>query len=107
MPKAIFIDSNTEAQYEVDVEIGQSLMEAAVDNMIDGIIGECGGVCSCATCHVYVNPEWEAKIPEADDMEEAMLDMAKEPQHNSRLSCQIEMTEELDGITVVMPKSQF
>lgn len=107
MPKAIFIDSNTEAQYEVDVEVGQSLMEAAVDNMIDGIIGECGGVCSCATCHVYVNPEWEAKIPEADDMEEAMLDMANEPQHNSRLSCQIEMTEELDGITVVMPKSQF
>lgn len=106
MPKAIYIEANG-AQHEVDVEVGQNLMEAAVDNMIDGIIGECGGVCSCATCHVYVDPAWQSKLPPVDDMEESMLDMANDPQDNSRLSCQIEMTEELDGIILRTPVSQF
>ncbi|MDN7134962.1 2Fe-2S iron-sulfur cluster-binding protein [Pseudidiomarina terrestris] len=106
MPKAIFIDKDG-GQYEADIPVGQSLMEGAVDNMIDGILGECGGVMSCATCHCYVAKEWEDKLPPASEREEDMLDMAIEPQDNSRLSCQIEMTEELDGITVYLPPSQF
>lgn len=106
MPKVIFIDAN-QGQFEVDAEPGQSVMEAAVDNMIDGIIGECGGVCSCATCHVYVDPAWQDKLPEADEMEEAMLDMANDPQDNSRLSCQIEVSDDLDGIVLRLPESQF
>lgn len=106
MPKAIYIEANG-AQYDVDVEVGQNLMEAATENMIDGIIGECGGVCSCATCHVYVDEAWVAKLPPVGDMEESMLDMANDPQDNSRLGCQIEMTEALDGIIVRLPVSQF
>ncbi|RUO21944.1 2Fe-2S iron-sulfur cluster-binding protein [Aliidiomarina haloalkalitolerans] len=106
MPTAIIIDSKG-GQYEIEVEIGQNLMEAATDQGIDGIIGECGGVMSCATCHVYVAPEWFDKLPAVGDIEESMLDVARDPQDNSRLSCQIEMTEELDGIVVHLPVSQF
>ncbi|RUO25362.1 (2Fe-2S)-binding protein [Aliidiomarina minuta] len=106
MPKVIYIEANG-AQYDVDVAVGQNLMEAATENMIDGIIGECGGVCSCATCHLYVDPAWVSKMPPVDDMEESMLDMANDPQDNSRLGCQIEMTEELDGLIVRLPVSQF
>ncbi|MGQ4276080.1 2Fe-2S iron-sulfur cluster-binding protein [Pseudidiomarina sp. E22-M8] len=106
MPKAIFIDHDG-GQFEAEIPVGQSLMEGAVDNMIDGIIGECGGVMSCATCHCYVPKEWEDKLPSASEREEDMLDMAIDPQQNSRLSCQIEMTDELDGITVYLPRSQF
>ena len=106
MPKAIFIDAKG-GQYELDVENGQTLMEAASDNMLDGIIGECGGVMSCATCHVYVAPEWFDKLNPIDDIEESMLDVARDPQENSRLSCQITMRDELDGIVVHMPVSQF
>ncbi|CUS48824.1 MAG: 2Fe-2S ferredoxin [Idiomarinaceae bacterium HL-53] len=106
MPKAVFIDHQG-GEYEVDVPVGQSLMEAATDHMIDGIVGECGGVCSCATCHVYVDPAWVNKLPAADDIEESMIDVARDPQENSRLSCQIEMTEALDGIIVRMPVTQF
>lgn len=106
MPKVIYIDANG-GEFEAEVPVGQNLMEGAVDNMIDGILGECGGVMSCATCHVYVPKEWEDKLPPASEREEDMLDMAVDPQDNSRLSCQIEMTEELDGITVHLPRSQF
>lgn len=106
MPKAVFIEANG-GEYEVEVNVGQTLMEAATDNMIDGIVGECGGVCSCATCHVYVDQEWFDKLPPADDLEESMIDVARDPMDNSRLSCQIEMTEALDGIIVRLPVSQF
>ncbi|RUO58582.1 2Fe-2S iron-sulfur cluster-binding protein [Pseudidiomarina insulisalsae] len=106
MPRVIFIDADG-GQFEADVPVGQSIMESAIDNMIDGILGECGGVMSCATCHVYVAKEWQAKLEPAEEREEDMLDMAVEPQENSRLSCQIEMTDALDGITVYLPRSQF
>ncbi|WP_194755913.1 2Fe-2S iron-sulfur cluster-binding protein [Aliidiomarina indica] len=106
MPKAVFIDAKG-GEYELEVPVGQSLMEAATDAMLDGIIGECGGVMSCATCHVYVDPEWLNKLQPADDIEESMIDVAREPKENSRLSCQITMSEELDGIVVHMPRSQF
>lgn len=106
MPKAVFIEANG-GEYEVEVNVGQSLMEAATDNMIDGVVGECGGVSSCATCHVYVDEAWFDKLPPADDLEESMIDVARDPMDNSRLSCQIKMTDELDGIILRLPVSQF
>ena len=106
MPRVIYIDAQG-GEFEADVEVGQNLMEGAVDHMIDGILGECGGVMSCATCHCYVDKAWVNKIPPASEMEEDMLDMAIDPEGNSRLSCQIEMTEELDGLVVHLPKRQF
>lgn len=106
MPKVIYIDAQ-DNQFEADVKVGQNLMDGAVDHMIDGILGECGGVMSCATCHCYVDPAWADKIPEPSELEEDMLGMVVEPQENSRLSCQIEMTEALDGIVVRLPRSQY
>lgn len=95
------------AVFEVEVSNGTSVMQAAVDNMIDGIVGECGGACSCATCHVYVDPAWADRLPPADAMEQDMLECVLEPRENSRLSCQIKVSDALDGLEVEMPKSQF
>ena len=81
-------------------------MEAAVQNMVPGIDADCGGACACATCHVYVAADWLPKLKAKDDMEDSMLDFAEEVQDNSRLSCQILMSDELDGITVTTPASQ-
>jgi len=87
-----------------DVREGQNLMEAAVANNVPRVIGECGGSLSCATCHVYVSPEWAAKTGNAGEFEDAMLDVAEaERQATSRLSCQIVMSADLDGITLVVP----
>lgn len=106
MPRAIYIDANG-GEFEVEVAVGENLMQAAVDHMIDGIIGECGGVMACATCHCYVDPKWAEKLPAPTEFEEDMIDMAIEPNDNSRLSCQLEMTDELDGIVLHLPKRQF
>lgn len=93
-------------EHEVDVPDGWSVMEGAVKNLIPGIDADCGGACACATCHVYVDAAFEDKIPAKSDMEETMLDFAQDLQPNSRLSCQIKVSPELDGLTVRMPKSQ-
>ncbi|MBI1330165.1 MAG: 2Fe-2S iron-sulfur cluster binding domain-containing protein [Alphaproteobacteria bacterium] len=93
-------------EHEVDVPDGWSVMEGAVKNLIPGIDADCGGACACATCHVYVDAAFEDKIPAKSDMEETMLDFAQDLQPNSRLSCQIKVTPELNGLTVRMPKSQ-
>ncbi|RUO80515.1 (2Fe-2S)-binding protein [Idiomarina tyrosinivorans] len=106
MPKIIYIDADG-GEFEAEVEVGSNVMQGAVDHMIDGIVGECGGVMACATCHCYVDPSWEDKLPKPDEAEEDMLDVVQEPQDNSRLSCQIEVTEALDGLIVHLPKSQF
>lgn len=91
----------------VDVAPGTTVMLAAVKNGVDGIIGECGGVCMCATCHVYVRPDFFDRLPPAQDTEEAVLEVTNaERLPNSRLSCQIKMTDELDGLTVDVPPSQ-
>jgi len=91
----------------VDVAPGTTLMTAAVKHGVEGIIGECGGVCMCATCHVYVNEEFLDKLPPIKDTEEAVLEVTNaERLPNSRLSCQIKMTAELDGLTVQIPTSQ-
>ena len=90
----------------IDVDNGLSVMEGAVQNEISGIDADCGGSMACATCHVYVEEKWLNKIPKAEDAEIDMIDMAYEPKKNSRLSCQIIMTDELDGLEVTTPEKQ-
>jgi len=106
MPQVKFVNHDG-ASHEIEVPVGTSLMQSAVDNMLDGIVGECGGSCSCATCHCYVDEAWSSRIPPPDGMEKDMLECVLEPRPNSRLSCQIVMTEALDGLVVTLPESQF
>ncbi len=94
-------------QTQVDASEGLSLMQAGVNNGVEGIVAECGGACSCATCHVYVEQTWFDKLPPAEDMEKEMLDFVMHPQATSRLSCQIKVTQELDGLVVHTPQSQY
>ena len=82
-------------------------MQGAVDNMIDGILAECGGCCSCATCHCYIEESWQDKVDPASDMETDLLDCVTDPKDTSRLSCQIKVTDALDGLIVHLPESQF
>nr|TFG55628.1 MAG: 2Fe-2S iron-sulfur cluster binding domain-containing protein [Hyphomicrobiales bacterium] len=105
MPKITYIEHNG-TEHAVDVPVGWTVMEGAVKNRVPGIDADCGGACACATCHVYVDPAWKDKIPQREDMEESMLDFALDAQPDSRLSCQIKVTEALDGFKVRMPKSQ-
>ena len=90
----------------VAAEEGSTVMETALKNAIPGIEAECGGACACATCHVYVDEEWLPKIPKAEQMEEDMLDFAFDVRRNSRLSCQIRLRPELDGLRVRTPEKQ-
>ena len=99
MPKVVYITIDGE-RHEVEVENGYSVMEGAINNNIDGIVAECGGACACATCHSYIDDAWIGKLAEMDDMEDSMLDAAYERKDNSRLTCQIEMSDELDGLVV-------
>ena len=106
MPKITFIDFQGEVT-EVDAKSGYSLMEAAVINDVDGIDADCGGACACATCHVYIDPEWAKKLSTAGELELEMLQVAEQVKANSRLSCQIKLTDEMDGMLVHMPESQY
>ena len=90
----------------IDLENGLSVMEGAVQNEIPGIDADCGGAMACATCHVYVEEKWLNKIPKAEDAEIDMIDMAYEPKKNSRLSCQIIISDELDGLEITTPEKQ-
>ena len=94
-------------KYVVDVENGVNLMQAAIDNDVPGILGDCGGGCACATCHVFVDPEWAEKAGEPSALEADMLDGLLNPQPTSRLSCQIIMSDKLDGIVLRLPESQL
>ena len=105
MPKITYIDS-TGNQKTIDVANGLSVMEGAVQNNVPGIDADCGGGIACATCHVYVKEEWFNKLPKKEDGEEDMLDMAFEPKKISRLSCQILVSDELDGLIVNLPEKQ-
>jgi len=105
MTKINFIDHLGEKR-TADIENGLTVMEGAVQNNIPGIDADCGGSMACATCHVYVNNEWLNKISEAEEAEQDMIDMAFEPKKNSRLSCQLTVSEELDGLIVTTPKKQ-
>jgi 2Fe-2S ferredoxin len=86
---------------------GDSVMEAAIDNGIPGIDADCGGSCSCATCHVYVDPSWQDKVGPPNDNEEAMLSVSNDRRDNSRLACQIKVSDQLDGLIVTTPEFQF
>ena len=105
MPKIAFVGAGR-VRREVDAPVGITLMEAARQHGIDGIVARCGGACACATCHVYVAPAWMAKLEPPEDMEEGMLESAWEPRPNSRLSCQIHISAALDGLEVTVPERQ-
>lgn len=93
-------------EHTADVADGLSVMEGAIKNMIPGIDADCGGACACATCHVYVDAKWTAIVGGPSEMEQTMLDFAENVEDNSRLSCQITVSDQLEGLIVRMPKSQ-
>jgi 2Fe-2S ferredoxin len=105
MAKITYIEHDG-TEHSIDVKPGLSVMEGAVKNNIPGIDADCGGACACATCHVYVDEAWRAKTGTPTAMEESMLDFAEGVEPNSRLSCQIKVSEELDGLIVRLPESQ-
>ena len=105
MPKITYIEHGGKS-HTIEVSNGLSVMEGAVQKNIPGIDADCGGSMACATCHVYVKEEWFNKLPKKEDGEEDMLDMAFEPKKNSRLSCQLMVSEQLDGLVVDLPEKQ-
>ena len=105
MPKVTYIEHNGKS-HEIEVAKGLTVMEGAVQNNIPGIDADCGGSCACATCHVYVDQKWFNKLPNKESSEEDMLDMAFESNKFSRLTCQLTVTDELDGLVVKMPSKQ-
>jgi 2Fe-2S ferredoxin len=105
MPKVIYIEHSGK-EHVVNAPVGQSVMEAAVKNGVPGIDADCGGACACATCHVYVDEAWMPKVGEAGGMEQSMLDFANDVAPNSRLCCQIKLSDDLDGVIVRLPESQ-
>lgn len=105
MPKVTFITHQGQP-HVVEVAPGTTLMLAAVDNGVPGIDGDCGGQCACATCHVFVEPEWTDKVGGRSSVEDDMLNFAAELRDSSRLACQITVTEALDGLVVRMPEGQ-
>ena len=105
MPKITYIEHNGKS-HTINVANGLSVMEGAVQNSIPGIDADCGGSMACATCHVYVKEGWFNKLPKKEDGEEDMIDMAYEPNKYSRLSCQLTVSDELEGLTVKLPEKQ-
>lgn len=106
MPKITFIDQEG-TERTVEAELGATVMETAINNDVPGILATCGGSCSCATCHVYVDEEWFDRLPDLSLEEQDMLDTAHDLEPNSRLSCQITVTEEIDGLVVTTPPRQI
>lgn len=106
MTKITFIQHDGEQQ-NLEVEEGLTVMNAAVDNLVEGIDADCGGECNCATCHVYVDEAWMAKVGPTNDAEEAIMSLNPERKETSRLGCQIKLTEELDGLVVHIPEFQY
>lgn len=105
MAKIVFVKHGGE-RVEVEADTGHSIMEAALNNDIDEVLAECGGSMSCATCHVHIAPEWADKLEPRTEMEAELIDCAIDPDEYSRLSCQLEISDELDGIVVNLPESQ-
>ncbi|MGR8023285.1 MULTISPECIES: 2Fe-2S iron-sulfur cluster-binding protein [Burkholderia] len=105
MTKIIFED-HAGRRVAVDARLGSTVMEAAISNNVSGIDAECGGACACATCHVYIDPEWLAVVGAPGDTERDMLEFANEVRENSRLSCQIKIQAQLDGLIVRTPETQ-
>lgn len=105
MPRMTFIEHGGQ-KHEVDAEVGQSVMQVAINHMVPGIIADCGGNCACATCHVYVEAPWDARTGSPSKEERDMIDCALHVRATSRLSCQIKLSAELDGLVVNLPESQ-
>ena len=105
MTKIVYIEHSGKS-HSINVQNGLTVMEGAIQNNIPGIDADCGGSMACATCHVYVKEEWFDKLPKKEDGEEDMLDMALEPNKFSRLSCQLTVTDEFDGLIVQLPSKQ-
>ena len=105
MPKITYIEQNGNSK-TIEVDNGLTVMEGAVQNNIPGIDADCGGGMACATCHVYVEDSWLNKLPKPEEAEQDMIDMAYKPNKNSRLSCQIVVSDKIDGLTVTTPEKQ-
>ncbi len=106
MPRITYVEING-TEHEVEVANGQTLMEGAINHMVPGIEGDCGGLCACATCHVYIPEEWRKSCGEAEELEQNILDFAFDVQDNSRLCCQVTVSDELEGMRVLMPERQY
>ena len=106
MPRLVFVQPDG-AEKVIEVEAGLTVMEAAVKNGVQGVIGECGGTCACSTCHCYVRPDWAGRLPPKSEEEADLLDFAWEPKDTSRLTCQITVTKELDGMVLHVPAEQL
>lgn len=106
MPQIKFIQPDGK-EHDVEADVGETVMRAALEGDVRGILADCGGALSCATCHIYVAPEWIERLPTPDEVEIDMIECAMYPRENSRLSCQIRVTSELDGLVVHVPKAQF
>lgn len=105
MPKIVFIEPGG-GRREITAPVGITLMEAARQHGVQGVVARCGGACACATCHVYIDPAWLTKCEPREEMEEGMLESAWEPRENSRLSCQVHISADLDGMQVTVPQRQ-
>lgn len=106
MPKIIYVEANG-TEHSVDVSPGTSIMQGAVDHAVPGIEGDCGGMCACGTCHVYIPETSQALTDAAEELEQAMLEFAFDVDERSRLSCQILVTDAMDGMRVLMPRRQY
>ncbi|WP_280155448.1 2Fe-2S iron-sulfur cluster-binding protein [Piscinibacter sp. XHJ-5] len=105
MPALTVIEFNGK-EHRIDAEVGKSAMQVVIDAMVPGIMADCGGACSCATCHCYVEAPWATRLPEPVPAEREMLECALDPQPNSRLSCQIRITPHTEGLVIRLPQSQ-
>jgi 2Fe-2S ferredoxin len=106
MTKVVYIEHNG-TEHVVEAQDGKSVMQTALDHLVPGIVGDCGGCCTCATCHGYVDPAWAGRLPAKSEDENMMLEGALAVQPNSRLTCQIVVAPQLDGLVVRLPESQF
>ena len=106
MPSITLIEFNGQ-DHKIEAETGKSLMQNAIDNAVPGIDADCGGACACGTCHCFIGADWQGLTGEADAMEEAMLGMRPDRTESSRLSCQIQVTEDMDGMVVQLPEFQM
>lgn len=105
MPKLIFVD-HFGKKYEVDADVGQSVMQSAVDAAVPGILADCGGSCSCATCHGYFDDTWKDRLPPPSASETEMLECVIEPHPNGRLTCQVKVTDDMNSMVIHLPESQ-
>ena len=106
MPRITYIEHNG-TEHVIEANTGESVMEAAISNLVPGIDADCGGACSCGTCHVFVDDAWKDIVGEPGEFEEPMLDINPDRNANSRLSCQIDISDDLDGLVVRLPEYQF